>query len=113
MFSFNVYADCIITQTAFNNLIIKHSDGSRDFIKKIPNGYRGVLKGKELNLYKIFDTIKGNYGDKKIRFNVYDRQTKGNVNITINDFGDVYGTILDNKVKCYKNAFGDIICKDK
>jgi hypothetical protein len=113
LFAFCSYADCIITKNAFGDLTVKCDDGSRDFIKKTPNGYQGTFKGKELNLHKTFNTVKGNYGKKKIRFHKYDDATKGDINLTINEFGDVYGTILGKKIKCYENAFGDIICKEQ
>ena len=70
------------------------------------------MKGKELNLNKTFDTVKGNYGDQKIRFTQYGNETKGDVNLKTNAFGDTYGTIMGVKVKCYKNAFGEIVCKE-
>jgi hypothetical protein len=113
LFSFCSYADCIITKNHFSDITVKCDDGSRDFIKKIPNGYRGTFKGKPLYLFKTFDTIKGSYGNQKIRFIKYSDQTKGDANLIMNDFGDTFGTILGKKIKCYRNAFEDIVCREK
>ena len=110
---FYSYAGCIITKNSFGDLTVKCDDGSRDFIKKTSTGYSGTFKGKKLNLNKTFDTVKGSYGNKKIRFTKYNNTTKGDVNLTTNAFIDIYGTILNNKIKCYENAFGDIICREK
>jgi hypothetical protein len=51
LFSSYSYADCVITKNSFGDITVKCDDGSRDFIKKTPNGYQGTYKGKELNLY--------------------------------------------------------------